>query len=302
MSKQGITSVFAAVLCVWAAASFAAVVVEADWPMPEQNATEPRERKAAVVQRGIAMAVAQKAFDMLPDAVSQTRRELLAEMLRLRAGEFVHGYTEQGEIDTPQGQALRLSVDVNKRGLKRTLTSMGLMRKDALPTPYQLQLDGPDAAWGIIGRLQLLTGVEPAAGADLRVELTKSEDMWRGKLTQSDATSLLAAQVGENLESVWWDLWSRYFTESSAQADSAAGLELVMQGWYTADGVQAFDAMLRSWENLMDDAELASVTLEAATLTARWRVYGARVAALQSRLAGYVKDRGLTYELAEASE
>jgi hypothetical protein len=274
-------------------AAVKAAEVRVDWPDAE-NATEVLSH-SDVVQAGFVKAVNQEALAILPGEITPARTKLLANYLAPRAGGYILSYSEIG-VDPAPTRTLVLDVTVNRPALKQSLKRLGVFYTVDRPQPFDLRLSGgAQAFWEDIGRLTMLSGLEVEDGADPKLSLSLGEDeTLTGTLTSGERT--WTAQSTE-MEPLWVDLWSKWFTRPEAEEGVFRESRLVVTGWFSPDGVRAFDKLLATWEQEVESTELADVQMLPDGITARWKVRTLDRALLEDRLSEYLPGRGLSYVL-----
>lgn len=301
--------------------------VSVTWTEGAANATV-RDR-AGALQSAFRTAVFREAMDILPGPIDEERQSLLWDFLADRSGDWVQSYSETGRSEQPAPEPSRdteaapqagpvrtvtLDVQVNRAAVKQALRRIGVYYTTAAPWPFELRLSGDAGeAWVQLGDLQRLTGlvagegVEPvlslsrqAASAPQGQEAAKDGEeaapstVWSGSLLV-DGNEWTA--WGPDLATVWFDLWGRFFSRPEVEAGLVRTTVLVMDGWFTPDGVRAFDAVLRGWESEVEEATLVGLTATAGGMEARWLVKTLDAQTLERRLAAYAPDRGLTWRL-----
>ncbi|THB71576.1 MAG: hypothetical protein D6E12_01030 [Desulfovibrio sp.] len=297
-----------------------AALVEVEWDEPDP--AQHTQLKADAVERAKEKAVLEAAIALLPEEMTEARQVLLTQELQGQADNFVLTYAEVSMSQTPTGWVLFLEVTINEQQLMSWLKQVGMYHTTAQVQYYDLRVVGAgDEVWEEIGRLQAVSGVEPQAGAMPRLTLELAGTLWNGHIETGGGWH---SETGDSLESVWYALWGYYFgegggvrptggTSASAGAGGVAtagggdtgfsipagsGEVLEMSGWYTADGVYAFNKTLtEEWTSEVAAAELLGVTMRSTGLSARWLVRAASPAALEAKLQSYVSGRGLTFVL-----
>ncbi|MFV0421377.1 hypothetical protein [Oleidesulfovibrio sp.] len=244
-------------------------------------------------------AVWAEALAMVENELTDARKVLLQQNLTPKASLFVQSYTELGSSKTETGTLMNVDVAVNRRALKNTLRSMGMLRFADEPVSYTLTLSSSQDVWAELGRLQALYNTRVQQFADVAVTLDNSGELWKGQLS---AQGRVAAASGKTLDEVWGQLWARYFMAASRAAGAEHELVLQVSGWFTPDGVETFDKELAGWEREIDDASLAGVNMEAAGVSAHWVIRGASRSALERRLNEALGGRGLNWRLDSGDE
>lgn len=249
-------------------------------------------------QAAFSRAVFLEALDLLPGELAEPRALLLREYLRPMTGDFVQAYSELGETASPlnpEGRILTLDVSVDRRGLKRALKEIGTYYTVNAPREYELGLGGVTAeAWDILGRLQALSGLQVRNGVEPKLFIEFSEGIWKGTIEFDDT---MDAATGEDLSVVWAALLSTYFSGPDFVDAFTSNVRLHVSGWYTPDGVRAFDRTLRSWDGALDGAELAVMDIAGQGVSAVWTLQVSDAQSLQNKLERYLPGRGLKWSL-----
>ncbi len=252
------------------------------------------------------------AANILPAPPSQTRQRALRAWLQEHHADFVQTYTENPPVNagTPDKPITRLSFDVrlDRAGLNQALREMGFMA--AAPAAYALDAQG--LAPNIMTRvsaLDQLYGLNRREGAEMTVRLLPGKGEWQGSLSRADVVVRTATE--KSLDQVWNKLWAPYFladapdhaasdTRPAAGTFTGAPLEgytlLAVDGWRTAAAVQSFDAALRSLSG-QRAAHLSEMIVEADSLRVFWQVRVTDRPAFERAVSGYLKARGLSYNL-----
>jgi hypothetical protein len=259
--------------------------------------------KQELLQRGFRQAVFQEALDILPAPLDEERRQLLLEHLKPLADRFVRSYSERGLGAAPttpdqEPRPVAVEVDVNASLLERHLRRTGIYYTASGLQPFNfVPGDLPPGAWNELGRLQTLTGLHVRAVEMPRLVLEHGENVWTGLLETEE--HVYQAEHPE-LEQVWFQLWGDFFSRPELEQAGAHAVDLRVSGWYTPDGVYAFDRLLREWKTDLQGLELRSLRMDTSGIVARWRVRLRDEQDLQTRLETYLPSRGLTWELSPA--
>jgi hypothetical protein len=267
---------------------------------PAPKPLSPAEERQAARQRGFVMAVRQEARAMLPAEITGPRLDVLDGYLRPMAAGFVRSYSEVSLQRTPAGGTMLLDVTLDTQALKDRLRRLGLLHAGTAPLDYSLTLgEAPEGAWEEIGRLQVLSGLNPAQGAVPSLELAWEPQgrMWTARLTTADD---VYAAVNADLDTLWGEIWGRWFTRIDMGVDTAGEVVLEVEGWYTPDGVEAFDRLLTGWRSEVESAVLLDMVMRPTGITARWRLKVLDRAGLENRLGDYMPRRNLSYGFRDA--
>ncbi len=292
-------------------ASASAVAVTAEYG----PSLELKSRDDAMAT-AFANAIMADAANALPSPPSQTRQRALRVWLQDHYLDLIQTYTENPPVNagTPERPVTRLSFDVrvDHAGLNQALREMGFLA----PAPVAYTLDAQGLAPNIMTRvsaLDQLYGLSRREGAEMTVRLLPGKGQWQGSLSQADVVVRTATE--KNLDDVWNKLWAPYFladtpgqatpgtqptTGSFTGATAGVPLEgytlLAVDGWRTAAAVQSFDAALRSLSG-QRAAYLSEMIVEANSLRVFWQVRVTDRPAFERAVSGYLKTRGLSYNL-----
>ncbi|MGE4299821.1 MAG: hypothetical protein AB7E47_17520 [Desulfovibrionaceae bacterium] len=294
--------VFIVVSCLfaaWAVAPAQARLVQVG--TVDAEAVPPRHLTKDETQlKGFQQAVLLEALAVLPVQPDEARRTLLTEYLDTVAKDFVSSFSEAGAAGK---DAALLDVTVNRGLLKKRLQEIGVYYTVIEPRQYNLMLTGatPDA-WDVLGRLQALSGLQVETGAmpSLSLEHVATADgpVWQGVLHTDKADY---PGQDKSLDVLWFALWKHYFSRPELDNVAAQTVVLHVEGWYAPDGVDAFDRLLRGWDEAVFEAVLEGVSMRAAGLAATWRVKLRSKDALEQRLQDFLPSRNLTYAVADAA-
>lgn len=309
MKRNALTIIVAIAVLTLLNAPAWATLVEIQWSEPDASNFDAD--KALAIEKGKAKAVLETALALLPEPLDPARQTLLENELAEVTDRFVQTYAEVSLSQTPDGWLLFLDVAVNEQALSDWLRTMGLSQSAAAAVPYDLMVVGAgDEVWEEIGRLQALTRVTPQAGATPRLTLELLGTIWNGHMETGGG---MFSEQNEDLATLWHTLWGRYFADNprgtlatgpeaagmdgSAGAVSASGDILQVTGWYSPDGVYAFDQELAQWTGEVAGAQLMDVTMRSTGLTARWRLGTVNRQALETRMQTYAAGHGLQFTL-----
>lgn len=269
--------------------------VRVDWPDAE-NATEVVSRSEAL-DIGFNKAVYGAALELLPGSLNENRSQYLYSYLAPRAGEYVLSYSEVGVVRDPS-RTLVLDVSVNRQALKETLKRLGVYYTINAFQPFDLRLSGgAQAYWEDIGRMTTLSGLTIEDGSEPRLHLELGEDgLLIGTLTAGDKEWMASSK---DVEKLWIELWGSWFTRPEVDAGVFQESILVVSGWYSPEGVRAFNKLLGSWEQELESAVLTEAEMLPDGIKARWRVRYMDRRGLEERLSAYLADRGLAFEFQE---
>jgi len=257
--------------------------------------------RAEAMESAFRTAVFREALGILPGRLPEERQDLLWSHLAGRAPGLVQGYAELGREKGEGATVLIMDVMVNRQALREHLQRTGIYYTSLEPRPFELRIAG-DAAphWDTLGRLKALSGVNSVSGAEpvMTLELT-GNGTWRGSLAAGD---LSWASMGEDLEKVWFDLWAGYHASPGAEAGTVGELFLRVEGWTASDGTADFDAILRSWEEEVEDAVLVRLFMLPTGVGGVWKVRSLCPDALAARLDAFLPPRGLRHVLGRTED
>ncbi|SKA80395.1 hypothetical protein SAMN02745704_01346 [Paucidesulfovibrio gracilis DSM 16080] len=269
---------------------------------PREEGMSPNEMRQQALHLSFEEAVFQAALKLLPQPPSEERATLLRERLAKDVEPFVLGYKELASSPTPEGLNMLADVDVDRRGLRAELESLGLFQTIGGPLAARVVAD-PTLTGEDLERLRslrILTGIAPSAVTLPELRLGREPDgPVRGVLHSSTGNW---SALDPDLETVWFHLWERYF-QSSAVAHRGLRTEVLsVSGWFTPDGAHEFDNMLQGWESLLREARLVDMDMAPEGVSARWEIAVADRAALVTRLEEYLPARGLGYTLSNSDQ
>lgn len=294
-----------------------------DLPPEEQPlASRTQAREAA-----FADAVFAEALDVLRGNLNESRRLLLKEYLVSKSDDLVVSYSELGTESMPEG-GMRLTVDVavNKRALKHELKRIGVWYTVQEPLAYNPAYGtvAPDT-WEKLGRMHLLFGLVPNSSAGISLSMDMVDDIWTMTLAASGSGSANGQDIsqmngqarkaqqgrhvvsapppapitvqGGTFEDAWLGVWAKYFDAGTLEDLTADTVTLTVDGWFTSDGVEAFDRMLLEWDDVLDDANLMNVSMKPEGISASWRLRVSAAGELERKLSDYLPARGLSFTL-----
>ena len=322
--------------------------------------------KSAAVEQGLERAVFLEAVNLLSRDIPDAREALIKEFLAKRTRDFVLGHQDLGIQETPEGSLLRLDVTIDAQALGQWLNLSGVAYTLDSPVYYDLVMgrSANDIPFDILGRLQAFSGLEPKPSVLPRLVLEKVAATYVGQL-DTEAGSF--QEQHQDLETLWFVLWAKYFSSlnkqvplaaegneappqpqgsaqpaaetqpqtpagadppqaseaaepapvaaapASAQAPPPAqapapvvapaptlvlqGTILEVSGWYSPDGVHAFDAEMNTWKTELSGATLLGINFQGGVLTARWRVDLVNTEVFESRVQQATAAQNLTYTL-----
>ncbi|UZP68145.1 hypothetical protein N1030_03985 [Desulfovibrio mangrovi] len=260
---------------------------------------EPMRSKEQAKQGAFADAVLAESLEILRGAISDERKVYLQEYLKPKASHFIMSYTELGVESMPQGQKLTVDVHVNRDSLRQELKRLGLFASAVAPLAYSPQYSSvqPDM-WETLGKLHVLYGLTPSSDAPLELRLDHAGKVWTVSLVDrsvAGAEPLFA--TAQTLEDAWGKVWGSHFGGMNEDKAVTSAVLLTVDGWFTPDGVEAFDAMLQEWSDVLDTVSLQDVSMESAGITGNWAVNIINADVLRERLQDYTSKRRLSFAL-----
>lgn len=291
----------ACLLCLMVLGAGVARAVPFEVFVPAEANESATALRARALQEGFAVAITGAAQESLPGTLSMARQDLLQEYMLDKAGGYVLGYKELSVRREEDGLRMTLDVEVNKPALRQELKSLGVYFTSVQTLPADVEVVGlePDLDQTLeLQKLITLTGIDEVAGATphLRLTLNGSEG-WTGSF--DDGTGAPRVLSHKDLTKLWTVLWAGYFQQESFQAQGTAMAELTVSGWFTPEGVYAFDEQLADWQDAVQDARLGAVDVQVSRIAANWKLVVLDRALLEERLREYLTPRGLTHRLGE---
>ncbi|GFM33739.1 hypothetical protein [Desulfovibrio subterraneus] len=259
----------------------------------------PLRSKDEAKRFAFADAVFAEATEILRNAGSDERKVLLQDYLKERASHFIMSYTELGVENLPEGSRLTVDVHVNRDLLRQELKRLGFFATGATPLAYSPQYGAvqPDT-WETLGRLHVLYGLTPSSAAPLELKLDYAGKVWTVSLVDRSAPSAEPYfATADSLDGAWGKVWGKYFGGMNEDKAVTASVTLTVDGWFTPDGVEAFDTMLQEWSDVLDTVSLQDVSMEASGISGHWAVNILDADKLRERLQDYTSKRRLSFAL-----
>lgn len=281
--------------------------------------------KPQAVAQGFLKAVRAEAAELTP-GLEATRRAYLDAYLQEAAPAFVLSYVERGVTPVALGNKLDMEVTVNSQALAKRLADLGLFATDtARKHKVLVELGGmPSGAFQELAMLQGLSnlhfvynanataapgqypmpGEAMADNATPRLYLGHGQEAWNARLEfpGPEGAPVVSAAREPALADLWPKLWGPYFHEDTPVAAPGDAVLLTMEGWFAADGVEAFDRQMRSWDEDVADARLKDILLRPTGISATWRVTVKNIEGFKARLNAFAYGRNLSYSLAALAE
>ncbi|MFH1914097.1 MAG: hypothetical protein ABIK45_07475 [Pseudomonadota bacterium] len=260
----------------------------------------PMQLREGAMAEGFAQAMVDEARTMLPAGLDEARAELLRLYMVDHAKPYVQGYNIVSSEAMDAGLILNLDVIIDRTALRDRLRQMGFYSTLSASQPVNLVLPHnlTEAETSALIDLMTLTGLRREAAGMPAFTLEKgAEGVFMAHL-DADADRWTAR--GKGLDTVWFDLWGRFFTRPEAAALRTDMRELAVAGWFSPDAALEFDRVLRGWDSAVQEVRLVELDMQPSGVGASWNlrlVSGERFFML---LGGYLPQRGLTHRLTEA--
>lgn len=269
---------------------------------PKEEDISPMALRKEAMAEGFGQAVLEDALAMLPGELGEVRTELLKQYFVENAQPYILGYKILYSQDMDAGLILRLDVKVNKRTLRAGLKRMGLFStiKTPLPASVVWPEDLDEEALLKLQGLVTLTGLQVTADTSPSFTFDPGpEKTYKARLVLDDREWVA---MNKDMSVAWFELWAKYFTRSEVVASQASTQLLVINGWFSPDGVLEFDRVLRSWDSAVQEVQLIEMDMQPAGVGASWDVRILSSERLSRMLQGYLPQRGLSYQLSEDTE
>ena len=182
------------------------------------------------------------------------------------------GLFSSGEVLT------RISIDNGKYALNETRQQVQNAEVDTLVTLYGLS----NAAESVTDNVVMFS-VRHASKNRWSGELQSSRGKWFGS--------------GSSMESVWSELWGKYFGSENIEAFTNPKAVLVVSGWFNPDGVREFGRKLKKWDSAVQEVKLLDVEMQPTAVSASWSLEISDQWVLRGYLNDYLPPRGLTFSL-----
>lgn len=273
-----------------------AEVVEVIRPIDPNTSTMTMRKEAMAEAFGLA--VLTEARSMLPD-LSEERAEAMHRYFVGHAQPYIQGYKLLSATQVEEGLKMIVDVRVNRRPLREGLKRMGLFETVKAPVaaavswPENISEDDLMQLHSLI----TLTGVEltdevlPA----FTLEYT-DEKTYKGKMEAMDAEWI---RINQDMASVWFGLWSRYFAGKEQDTPDTGGRALTINGWFSPDGVLEFDRVMRGWDSAVQDSRLLEMDMQPTGVGATWDVTVLNEVRLNMLLQSFLPQRGLSYHFGQ---
>lgn len=250
------------------------------------------------LRKGFNLAVIQDSQRMVPGELSEERKEMLGEHLEWKINDLVLGYRIFSREETDDRLQMDLEVNVDTGALRNILKRMGVYYTSASPWKYDLSTRGSSPGdFGMLERLQTITGVEVDADAPTSVLLVRQQNgSWSGTIEYKDISHEVS---GGDLYRVWFDLWAFFFTRPEVTSEMTVDFLLKTTGWATSDAIMHFDEILLSWEQKVEKGSILFIDTDIPSFRAGWSLTTLNPDLLKQRLEEYLPPRGIYHTIDE---
>nr|WP_203544955.1 hypothetical protein [Desulfovibrio sp. JC010] len=275
-------------------------------PDPEKQVAQRTLRQEAVTE-AFAQALFAEASRMIPGTLSATRTEAVKKSFGKHYEEYISGYKDMNVKVAEDGVSVSIDVNVNRKSLRGALKKMGLF--SSVEVPAQINVDNGKYVLNEERQLKqneeisefiALYGLTNSTVADSNGTAAvfsvrhASKKRWAGEL-QSSRGKWYAS--GSSMESVWRELWGKYFGSENIDALMNPKAVLVVNGWFNPDGVREFGRKLKSWDSAVQEVKLLDVQMQPTAVSASWAIEISDQWVLRGYLNDYLPPRGLTFSL-----
>jgi len=287
---------FAIVLSVVMVSTASAGVVEVFVPADPETSVMALRNKA--MTEGFAEALLQESSLVLPGVMSEERGALFKEYMVTRYKSYIQGYKVVSMHSGEEGVNLTLDVRVNRNLLRTALHEMGMFVTST--EPLSASVTWPESfseeQVSSIQGFMTLTGIRntPEIFPSFYYE-PGPEGTFKGRFETEDKEW---TAVSKDISVVWFTLWDRYFKQLADKSVAKDKEVLTVNGWFSSDAALEFDAMLRGWENAVQEVELVELDMLPSGVGGTWTLRYIDAQRLRMLLQSYLPQRGLTYQLA----
>ncbi len=273
---------------------------------PEKEVSQGTLRREAVTE-AFAQALFAEATRIIPGTLPAARAELVKESFGKYYEDYISGYKDMDVSIAEDGVSVSIDVNVNRKNLQTALKKMGLFSTSEVPAQinvsngkYTLSKELQQEQDDNIKSLSILYGLSESSGADSNGTVPvisirhASSKRWSGDL-QSPQGKWFAS--GADLESVWRELWGKYFGSENIDELTNPKAVLVVNGWFNPDGVREFGRKLKTWDSAVQEVNLLDVEMSPTTVSASWSLEISDQWVLRGYLNDYLPPRGLTFSL-----
>jgi hypothetical protein len=250
--------------------------------------------RAEARDKAFVRAIVQESLSMLQEDILPGRVQVLRDHFEESPRRFVQRFSEKNVKETPTGLTMSVDVTLNRKTLKKELQRIGVFYTADAPRAYSLDLSGGTAEdLEKLGRLQILTGVFVQSGVSPELTLEHGQDgLWKGWLSGNEN---LIMESSRNLDQVWFNLWSRHFSQGGAVDSLVSDVLLQAAGWESAEAARSFGESLKQWDKAVDSSWLLQISMDPDHVTAVWRIKTSRRQDLDVLLEESLSLRGISY-------
>lgn len=283
-----------------------AVKVQVFRPADPEKEVPQRVLREKAVNDAFAQALFSEASRMIPGTLSAARTEAVKESFGRHYEEYIVGYKDMNVQMAEDGVSVAVDVNVNRRTLRDALKKMGLFSSGEVLTrisvdngKYALTEEGQSAQDAEIDSLISMYGLGNATEAvtdNVAMFSVRhaSKNRWSGEL-QSSRGKWFGS--GSSMESVWRELWGKYFGSENIDAFTNPKAVLVVSGWFNPEGVREFGRKLKTWDSAVQEVKLLDVEMQPTAVSASWSLEISDQWVLRGYLNDYLPPRGLTFSL-----
>lgn len=286
-----------------------AVKVQIFKPVDPEKEEASRVLRDKAVSQAFAQALLSESVRMIPGSLSSERSEALKITLGKRYEEYISGYKDMDVQQGEDGVSVRIDVNVNRKSLRAALKKMGMfvpvgktVFTDILISneKYTLNEERQAKQNEQINTLTALYAIQNATTAENDDSVAEfsvrhvSKKRWSGELKSSYGKWFAS---GTSLETVWRNLWERYYGSQNVDVLMNPKAVLVVSGWFNPEGVREFGRKLKSWDSAVQEVQLLDVEMKPTAVSASWSLEVSDQWVLRSYLNDYLPPRGLNFNL-----
>jgi len=273
--------------------------VQVDVELDEDKSFQELQQQG--LRSGYSQAVIRESQRIVPGELSEKRKEMLGEHLDWRIDDLILGYRIFSREEVDDRLLMDLEVNVDTAALRSILQRTGVYYTSTAPWKYDLSTRGSGPGdFGMLQRLQTITGVEVDSDAPTSVSLTRRQDgSWSGVIDYKDITHEV---TGGNLYSVWSDLWAFFFTRPEVMSEMTMDFTLKTTGWATTDAIMHFDEMILSWDEKVEKGSILYIHTDVPSYRAGWTLTTLNPDLLKKRLGEYLPSRGVYHTIDENTQ
>lgn len=286
-----------------------AVKVQIFKPVDPEKEVASRVLRDKAVSQAFAQALLSESVRMIPGSLSSERSEALKITLGKRYEEYISGYKDMDVQQGEDGVSVRIDVNVNRKSLRAALKKMGMfvpagktVFTDILISneKYTLNEEREAKQNEQINTLSALYAIQNATTVEKDDSVAEfsvrhvSKKRWSGELKSSYGKWFAS---GTSLETVWRNLWERYYGSQNVDVLMNPKAVLVVSGWFNPEGVREFGRKLKSWDSAVQEVQLLDVEMKPTAVSASWSLEVSDQWVLRSYLNDYLPPRGLNFNL-----